>query len=162
MTSLVSPHLQCFKCFSLNLLMIFLFFHIILALSFFFFAGHASSPPKLVGNGHAGRDRFFCYFTQARHCLRQGCCWVYEIVNRISVRQLLEGCSFWGFGLFLAIVLVFLAIKTRWQKIKKQSGFFKVKLKSAIWASEWPRRSNLSSDLKFLTQIAYDSMMNLA
>ena len=36
MTSLVLPHLQCFKCFSLNLLMIFLFFDIILALSFFF------------------------------------------------------------------------------------------------------------------------------
>ena len=36
MTSLVLLDLQCFKCFSLNLLMIFLFFDIILALSLFF------------------------------------------------------------------------------------------------------------------------------
>ena len=89
-------------------------------------------------------------------------CVVKQGPDLIDLRQLLEGCSFWGFGLFLAIVLVFLAIETRWQKIKKPSGFFKVKLKSAIWASEWPRRSNWSSDLKFLTQIAYDSMLNLA
>ena len=56
---------------------------------------------------------------------------------------------------------MFLEIETRWRKIKESSRFFKVKLKSAILASEWPRRPNMSSDLKFLTQITYDYMLNL-
>jgi len=44
----------------------------------------------------------------------------------------------------------------------RTSGFFRVNMKRAFPTSEWPRRPNLTSDLKFRAQIAYDVMFVLA